>query len=104
MKAIWMAAVIALSLGTVACGSAEGKCKSACKKAADCEESDAGYQDKADCESGCEDLAEAADEADCNSEFKDVVSCGKSNFECDGSGFEECESELTAYAECFAGD
>jgi hypothetical protein len=102
MKAIMMAAAMMLSLSMVACGSAEGTCKSACKKAADCKEDDAGYQDKADCEKGCEALAEAADKADCNKELKKAVKCGKKNFECDGSGFEECESEFEDYGKCLA--
>lgn len=97
MKAIWMAAVLALSMGTVACGGGEGACKSTCKKAADCEGAPDGYQD--DCEKLCEEFAETADEAGCKSEFNKAAKCGKKEFDCEGSG-DACSSESEDLGKC----
>lgn len=105
MKAIWMAVAVALSLSTVACGGGEGACKKACKKGEDCKEGDPGYTaDLGDCEKACEEGAKDADEADCKSEFNKAAKCGKKNFECDGSGYEECKSEVEDLIKCSAED
>jgi hypothetical protein len=101
MKAIWIAAALALSLGTVACGGGEGACKSGCKKAADCDYPDGYEYDQDECEKGCEKAAEAADKADCKSEFNKAAKCAKKNFDCEADG-SECEDEYTDYGKCLA--
>jgi hypothetical protein len=104
MKAIWMTVAIALSLSTVACGGAAGKCKSMCKDRAECKDTDPAYvADAGDCEEDCDSAFDEADGADCKSEYSDLVSCGKKNFSCDGADFvKECKSEIEATDKCAA--
>lgn len=103
MKAMWIVAAVALSFTTMACGGGTGACKSACGKAADCEEGDFLYTDDEDaCKDDCDDQWEDAKDADCKSEYKDVASCYKSNFSCDGEDLTECADDFTAYQECAA--
>lgn len=103
MKAIWMAVAVALSLSTVACGGGEGACKKMCKKAEDCDYPE-GYEfDIDECEKGCEKAAEAADKADCKSEFNKAAKCAKKEFECpdeDAEPSDACEDEGKDLSEC----
>lgn len=93
MKAIWMTLAIAFSLSAVACG---GGCKSKCDKDSQCD----GVEDfdTDACEKVCEDGKDAAADADCKSEYGDLVDCSGDNA-CDDV-LDKCESELTKLGEC----
>ncbi len=69
-----------------------------CKKAADCSEDDIMYVEDVDkCKEECDD---ADEEDECKSEQKKAAKCYVKNFECDGSGGEECEDETKELMEC----
>ena len=83
---------MAIALLAVGCGD---DCESGCEDAKECE----GASDllKAlDCEKVCEDADKFAEDAGCEDEWDDFVSCGSD----DACNEEACASENTKFNEC----
>jgi hypothetical protein len=94
LRKLTMVPMLALALFAVGCGD---DCVSACEDGQECE----GVE-KVDCEKECEDGAKAAEDAGCEDQYDELMSCVADQDDvCDIEALAKaCSSEGSAFQKC----
>jgi hypothetical protein len=95
LKKITMVPMLAMALFAVGCGA---DCESLCEDAKECD----GAEQDVDCAKSCEDAQKAAEDAGCEDEYDDVVSCAGDQDDICKPDADACKSESEAFGKCLA--
>ena len=95
LRKLTIVPMLALALFATGCGD---DCVSLCEDANECE----GAEKVDDCDKECEDAKKAAEDAGCEDQFDDLLSCASDQDDVCKPDENACSSEAEAFVKCMS--
>jgi hypothetical protein len=98
LRKLTIVPMLAMALFAVGCGA---DCEGLCEDAKECEDAPDAVKDR-DCADSCEKAQKLAEDAGCEEEYDETVSCAGDVDDICADNDDACESEGEKYGECLA--